>query len=54
METLTLEEITNEILAFIRNNYDYDFCDVFEDELQFTLEDGRHVNIYVSLEIEED
>jgi len=54
MENLTLEELTNQILAYIRENYSYNVCDVFEDELQFTLEDGKHVNIYISLEIEEE
>ena len=54
MENLTLEELTNELLAYIRENYSYDVCNAFEDELQFTLEDGKHVNVYVNLEIEEE
>lgn len=54
LENISYEELLNVLLDYIRGNYDYDTCDVFDDVLQFILENGKILNIYVNVESEED
>ena len=53
METLTLEEITQAIHDYIKENYYYDSADVFEDEISYKL-DNKIFTICVSLESESE
>ena len=54
MEDLKIEELVNVVNEYIRNNYDYNYADIFEDTITYHLEDGRVVNVYINLESEED
>ena len=54
LENIGYEELLNVLLDYIRGNYDYDTCDIFDDVLQFTLENGKHINIYINVENEGD
>ena len=54
LENISYEELLNVLLDYIRGSYDYDTCDIFNDVLQFTLENGKHINIYINVENEED
>ena len=54
LENISYEELLNVLLDYIRGSYDYDTCDIFDDVLQFTLENGKHINIYINVENEED
>lgn len=54
LENIDCEELISVLLEYIRDRYDYDTCDVFDDVLQFTLENGKHVNVYINVESEED
>lgn len=54
LENIGSEELLSVLLDYIRGNYDYDTCDIFDDVLQFTLENGKHINIYINVENEED
>lgn len=50
MKDLTYEELTNELYNYIRDNYDYEHCDNFGDELVFTLENGKQVYITINID----
>lgn len=52
MENLNLEELTQVVNDYIRDNYDYDYADIFDDEITYHLENGKVVNIYINLESE--
>lgn len=55
METeLKLEELINIVNEYIRNNYEYDYADIFEDTISYHLENGKVVNVYINLESESD
>lgn len=52
MENITIEELTQELYNYIKENYDFDFCDNFGDELQFILEDNKTITISVNVDKE--
>ena len=53
METLSYEEITQAIHDYIRENYGYDYADVFEDEIDYHL--GKKVyTINVTIDVESE
>ena len=54
MENLNIEELINEINEYIRNNYEYDYADIFEDCITYHLENGKVVNVYINLESEDE
>lgn len=54
LDRITQEELNEVILNYVREYYDYDTCDNFGDTLQFTLYDGKIINIYVNIESESD
>ena len=54
MEDLKLEELVDVIHEYLRNNYEYDYADIFEDCITYHLENGKVVNVYVNLESEDD
>jgi hypothetical protein len=52
METITEQELLQEIYNYIRDTYDFEICDNFGDELQFTLENKKHINISINIDKE--
>lgn len=47
--------ISESIQEVVREDFQYNLMEVFGDEeIQLELEDGKHVNIYVNIESEED
>ena len=52
LEDMNIEELVNVINEYIRDNYSYDYADIFEDTITYHLEDGKVVNVYVNLESE--
>ena len=54
MEKLTLEELVEVIHDYIRNNYDYNNADIFEDTISYYLENGKIINVYINLESESE
>lgn len=54
METLELEELINVVNEYIRNNYDYNYADIFDDSIVYHLENGGVVNVYINLESESE
>ena len=52
MEELKLEELIKVVNEYIRDNYDYNYADIFEDAITYHLEDGKVVNVYINLESE--
>lgn len=54
LEKIDYSEIINIIHEYIRENYEYSYADIFEDEIQYHLEDNKVVNVYVNLESECD
>ena len=54
LKNIGYEELLSVLLDYIRGRYDYETCDIFDDVLQFTLENGKHINIYINVESEED
>lgn len=53
LKDISHEELLSVLLDYIRDSYDYDTCDIFDNELQFTLENGKHINICINVESEE-
>ena len=54
LKDINYEELLGVIKDYIRDNYDYELCEDFGNELQYTLENGKHINIYINVESEED
>ena len=47
--------ISESIQKVVKENFQYNLMEVFGDEeIQLELEDGKHINIYVNIESEED
>ena len=53
METLTYEEISQAIHDYIRENYDFDYADIFEDELQYHV-DNKIYTINITIESDDE
>ena len=51
---ITTEELINIINDYIKDKYSYNYADVFEDTIQYHLEDESIVNIYVNVESESE
>lgn len=52
---LEYKELTDILYDYIRNQYEYDYADVFEDCITLHYEDGKTINVYVQIEdCEED
>lgn len=54
MEELKLEELVNVVNEYIRDNYNYNYADIFEDTITYHLENGKVVNVYINLESENE
>lgn len=54
LENIGYEELLSVLLDYIRGSYDYDTCDIFGDELQYTLDNDKVINISINIEREED
>lgn len=54
IETLTSEELIREIMKYIRENYGYEYSDIFEDEIHLIDDEGTKVNIYLNVESEDE
>ena len=52
MEDLSLEELINVVNEYIRDNYNYNYADIFDDTITYHLENGEVVNVYINLESE--
>lgn len=53
METLELEEITQAVNDYIKENYVYDYADIFEDQAVYHL-GNKTFYITISLESESE
>lgn len=52
---LNYEELTNVLFKYIREKYDFDSVDIYDDVITFYYENGKKLNVYVSIEdCEED
>lgn len=54
MEDLSLEELINVVNEYIRDNYNYNYADIFDDTITYHLENGEVVNVYINLESESE
>lgn len=54
LQNIELEELIKVINAYIRDNYEYNYADIFEDCIVYHLENGEVVNVYVNLESESE
>ena len=54
MKDLKIEELINVVNSYIRDNYSYDYADIFEDTITYHLENGEVVNVYINLESESE
>lgn len=52
LRNINNEEIIEIIHDYIKENYSYNYADIFEDTIQYHLEDNSVVNIYVNVESE--
>lgn len=51
---LKIEELINVVNEYIRNNYEYDYAEIFEDCIVYHYENNKVVNVYINLESESD
>ena len=51
MENISEEELVQELLNYIRDNYDYELGEIFGNEMQFTLKNGNVIVINVDVEV---
>lgn len=51
MENISEEELAQELLNYIRDNYDYELGEIFGNEMQFTLENGNIVVVNVDVKV---
>ena len=54
LENIGSEELLGAIKDYIRDNYDYELCEDFGDELQYTLDNDKVINISINIERDED
>ena len=54
LKDISYEELLGAIEDYISDNYDYELCEDFGNELQYTLKNGKHINIYINVESEEE
>lgn len=50
MEKLETKELINVINEYIRNNYEYNYADIFEDSIVYHLENGKEIYINIDLD----
>lgn len=53
MEDLKTEELINVINDYIKENYDYNYADIFEDAITYNLGNGKTLYLDIRLDIEE-
>ena len=51
---IKLKELINVVNEYIRDNYDYNYADIFDNIITYHLENGEVVNVYINLESESE
>ena len=54
MIELETKELINAIVEYIRENYEYNYADVYDDSIVYYLEDGKKIYINVDLDKEDE
>ena len=54
MEDIKEEELMSKLYDYIVENYYFDSCDYFGNEMQFTLENGKVVVVNVNVKLYEE
>lgn len=54
MENMSEEELGKELYNYIVENYDFEFCDNFGNEMQFTLSNNKTIVVSVNVEVYEN
>ena len=54
LENIGYEELLSVLLDYIRDNYDYELCEDCGDELQYTIDNDKVINISINIERDED
>lgn len=54
LKEIKKEELINVLNEYIRDNYTYNYADIFEDSIVYYLENGEQVFINIDLETENE
>jgi len=50
MENLLVEELSQAIHNYIKENYDFDFAEIFGEEIVYHLKNGNEIYINIDLQ----
>lgn len=52
LNQITYKELIEVIHNYIKTYYGYESCNVFDDNLIYTLENGKEVSVYLTIDTE--